>query len=360
MIDELTTNTESPTLQLADGYVIHCGPENELLRHVVCRWLGALDEQQQFEQPWLPLVLYGESLCGKSIVAHGLANAWRQRHPQQTTILLTAADLARSLKKTELADDIDRFTRQMRQADLVVLDDIQHLTDRDNAQVWAADLIDRRKKSNKPTIVTCNANVASSKFTHRLRSRLSSGLSICISLPYAATRKEIILRSAQSFNLNLVEQDVDHLVEVTSGKPISGIQSMVASVATSDEERKVDVADLDSSVNQEELILKLIRSTARQFGVRVADIKGPSRRKNLVLARSIAMFLIREVTPLSLVEVGQHFRNRDHSTVRHACEKVRNMVVKDDAIRKTITSICNSLEIRLPNSWFDLLNSKSA
>ena len=185
MIDEPTTNAESPTLQLADGYVIHCGPENELLRHVVCRWLGALDDVNQFDQPWLPLVLYGESLCGKSIVAHGLANAWRERHPKQTTILLTAADLARSLKKTELADDIDRFTRQLRQADLVVLDDVQHLTERSNAQVWAAELLDHRKKNNKPTIVTCNANVASSKLSHRLRSRLSSGLSISISLPYA-------------------------------------------------------------------------------------------------------------------------------------------------------------------------------
>jgi chromosomal replication initiator protein len=355
------TESDAPTLRLADGNVIHCGPENTLLRHTVDRWFSLFGSSDECDSTWLPLVLYGESLCGKSLVAHGLANAWRQQFPQHATIVLTAIDLARSLQRTELAEDIDKFSRQIRNANLLVIDDVQQLAGKSNAETWFTGLLDHRIRHKKPFIVTCNSNVASSKLASRVRSRLSSGLSICISLPYAATRKDVILKSAQSFNLDLVEKDIEHLVEVTSGKTISSIQSFVASVATNDSlTNNFDATPLAPAIDQDELIQKLIRTTARRFGVKVNDIKGPSRRKNCVLARAIAMFLIRRITPLSLVEVGHHFRNRDHSTVRHACEKIKGIVVEDESIREAISSICNSLDIRLPPSWFELLNSKCA
>lgn len=349
----------TPTLQLVGGEVIHCGPENALLRHVVGELLNALDSNSPVESTMFPLVLYGDALCGKSMVAHGIANAWKKHHPKESTFVLTAADLSRSLKRTELADDIDRLTNQLRYASLLVIDDIQQLSGKKTVQSWLTNLLDYRNRHEKPVIVSCNTTINKSRIDKRLSSRLTSGLAIHISLPFAKTRKEVILKSAESFNLSLVDDDVNRLVEATSGRPVSSIQSVVASVATnnlSDDSSESGEIGNDS-LDQDELIQKLIRSTGRRFGVKVADIRGPSRRKNCVLARAIAMFIIREITPLSLAEIGQLFRNRDHSTVLHACEKIRKQIHDDDSIREAITSICKSLNVRMPASWFELLDA---
>ena len=355
-----TALQHAPTLQLADGETIHCGPENGLLRHFVEQLLEDLNNDSfKVEDAWLPLVLYGDSLCGKSLVAHGLANAWKQTFTDEKTVVLTAADLARSLARIALGDDSDRLTRQMRSASLLVVDDVQHLKGKVTADTWLTGLLDYRARHRKPTIVTANRNIASTPVSGRLCSRLAAGLSICISLPYAATRKQVILRSAQTFDVVLVDETVDQLVELTNGKPVSGIQSVVASVASSD----ADSEDMDLAPmldNQDDFLQQLIRTTARRFGVRVADMKGSSRRKNTVLARAISMFLIREITPLSLVEVGRLFGGRDHSTVRHACEKIRGQLVSDDSIREAVSSICHALQIRLPSSWFELLDDQCA
>jgi chromosomal replication initiator protein len=360
MIHDDKRNSESLTLRLADGEVIYCGPENNLLRHIVDRFFASFRLETEFDSSWIPLVLYGESLCGKSLAAHGLANAWKQQYPKQSTVVLTASDLARSFRRTELADNMDQFTSQLRKASLLVIDDVQQLAGKVTADSWLVNLLDYRTRYRTPVIVTCNSTIAKTKLSARLRSRLAGGLSVCISLPYASTRKEVILKSAQSFDLTLVEADVDQLVEITSGKPICGVHSVVASLASNNQSIEPGEAGLDFAEDGDALIQKLIRTTARRFGVKVADLKGPSRRKNTVLARAIAMFLIREITPLSLAEVGHYFRNRDHTTVRHACEKIKNQIVKDEPIQEAVSSICNSLDFRLPSAWFDMLNGKCA
>jgi len=356
-------DSESATLRLVGGEEIHCGNENALLRSIVCQIVKALESNELPDRSTFPLVLYGDPLCGKSMVAHGLANAWKQHLPEKATYVLTAADLARSLKRTELVDDKDRFTHQLKHAELLVIDDVQQLADKDTVQAWLTNLLDFRHRHSKPVIVTCSLPISKSRLCGRLTGRLSNGLSIPIALPFAATRKDVILKSVKVFNLNLPDDDVDRLVEATSGKSVSGIQSVVASVATNTNqtsENDVTKPSLDDSVpdlDLDDLIQKIIRSTGRRFGVKVADIRGPSRRKNTVLARATAMFILREVTPLSLVEVGQLFRNRDHSTVLHACDKIRKLVTQDESIRDAISSICKSLNIQMPSTWFELLDA---
>lgn len=362
MPETLNQNTNSPTLQLADGEEIHCGPENRLLRHIVEQLFENFDSQQEVQQTpvdpnWMPLMLYGDALCGKSLVAHGLANAWKQHFPDEKTIVITATDFARSIGRMVVSDEIEQLLRQMRSCSLLVVDDIQLLKNKPNADACLTSLLDYRRRHDKPSIVTCNSNMANCSLTERLRSRLCSGLTVCISLPYAATRKEVILRSAKSFQLSLVDEKVDQLVELTNGKAISSIHSVVASVA-SDEAN--DVATNSDDLNLDEFIGNLLRTTARRFGVRVADLKSSSRRKNTVLARATAMFLIREITPLSLVETGKLFGGRDHSTVRHACEKIKKQVAADESIREATSSICRSLDIRLPSTWFELVDDKCA
>ena len=371
------------TLHLVGGEEIHCGPENALLRSVVTQLHRSLAARSitslttdtspthspAIDPAWFPLVLYGDALCGKSMVAHGLANAWKQNLPKKTTFVLTAADIARALKKTELADDIDRLTNQLRNAELLVIDDVQQLAEKAGAQDWLTNLLDYRQRHSKPVIITSNVPIAKTQLTDRLISRLNAGLSVPIALPFAETRRDVILASAKSFQVSLQQHDLDRLVEATSGQPVSGIQSVVASVATHAESN--DPASHGSSVadhqlepsgsvqaaDEAELIQKIIRSTGRRFGVKVSDMRGPSRRKNTVLARATAMFILREVTSLSLVEIGKLFRNRDHSTVLHACDKIRKQVRTDECVREVISSVCKSLNLPMSSTWFDLLDA---
>lgn len=358
MTHEDRRDNGSPMLPLAGGDAIYCGPENSLLRHTVEQIFGALKSNSELDPTWIPLVLYGESLSGKSLVARCLADTWKQEHPKRSSAVLTAADLTRMFGRNDVSEGVERTTTAAKKASLVVVEDVQRLAGKHNAESWLASLLDYRSRYFLPTIVTSNCVIAKTKLNERLRGRLSTGLSIGISLPYAATRKDVILHSAQAFGLSLPDAEVDQLVQTTSGTTVSGIHSVVASVASNCQPTLQ--ARPDFATDGDGLIQKLIRTTARRFGVKVADVKGPSRRKNTVLARAIAMFLVREVTPLSLQEIGKHFRNRDHTTVRHACEKIKSQLAEDESMQEAVRAICSSLNIRLPSSWFDLLNGKCA
>ena len=96
---------------------------------------------------------------------------------------------------------------------------------------------------------------------------------------------------------------------------------------------------------------KVLRETAKKFGTRIRDLQGPSRRKSIIVPRAVAMFLLRQLTAMSLIEVGKHFRRRDHTTVLHACRKIQKQLPEDPLLRETLLNILDALDIPTPPKW---------
>ena len=235
---------------------------------------------------------------------------------------------------------------------MVVIDDVQLLADKPAADTWLTHLLDHRSHHQRTTIITSNGLIANLSLSYRLRSRLSSGLCVRLALPIAATRKRFVLAALKDFDITLISLEIDHFVELTAGKTLRQIRADVISLKTN--KGAITFSKQNNLVpSRSEFILKLMKTTARMFGIRLNDLKGSSRRKNVVFARAVAMFLIRERVAISLADIGRHFRYRDHTTVRHACKKIRLLLAEHPVVgREAISSICWSLDVELPSCCF--------
>lgn len=343
LADQLNIRFDSPS-------AIHCGNENVLLPGLV--------QATSFEDTsaWLPLMLYGESGSGKSFIALTIANNWAQQHGDNSLVVTTAIDLARLFQPSKIAAAVNDLSRTYRDVSLLVIDDVHHIVGKANADAWLVNVLDYRIASNLPTIVTAPSVTMIHRLSRSLASRLIAGLPVSLSLPADSTRLEIIRAVADSLSLTLDSKQLSSLVQRSDGLSVAGIQNLVRSVASN----QVPAIEEPTQKNMDDFPSSCVRAAARRFGVRVSDLKSPSRRKNTVLARSIAMFLIREIAGLSLVETGRFFQNRDHTTVRHACQKIRKQLVSDSTLQDAVRSICETLNQRVSSSWFESVEEKCA
>ena len=341
---------EQLNIQFSSPSAIHCGSENALLPSLV-QEASLVDSST-----WSPLMLYGESGSGKSFVARTIANNWEKLNGENSVVVTTAIDLARLFQPAKISASVEDLSVRYRDVSLLVVDGIHHVVGKPNADSWVANVLDYRVARNLPTVITAPSVSMTSQLSRMLGSRLNAGLPVMLSLPSSSTRNEIVQTIADSLSLNLDSKQRSSLVARSEGLSVAGIQNLVRSV-TSDQ---VMAVEDPTKNNMDDFPSSCIRAAARRFGVRVADLKSSSRRKNTVLARSIAMFLIREVTSLSLVETGKFFQNRDHTTVRHACQKIRKQLVTDSVLQAAVRSICDTLHQRVSSSWFESVEEKCA
>lgn len=334
---------------------IYFGSENALAAGL----FHALDRQAT--SSWQPLILYGDPGSGKSFIALSIANRWPTANDQDV-VVTTAADVARLFQPSRLAAELAAESERYRRASLLVIDDIDHLPGRDNACSWLVGVLDFRLSLDLPTIVTCKSMSGLRGLPNRLFSRLAGGLPVHCALPTADTRRTIIQRtiqqecpSTQPVSDASQESWVDSMVDRSSGMSVTGTRNMVTAHKSEAESRSTV-----PSVVADDFPKRCLSAVARRFGIRVADIKGSSRRKHTVMARSVAMFLIREFTSLSLVDIGQCFQNRDHTTVRHACQKIRRLLTLDQHVQEAVGSVCVSLNRTYDVGWSVSLDDKCA
>lgn len=353
---ELTPHGAPEVLRLSEGERIFCGPENRLIRVVADEVIQELKKITTDVMPdshdvgvtWLPLVLYGDGGTGKSHVSRAFAACWADRLPDAKVSLLTAADIGRALRRTELADAIDQFTRRHKYASLLVVDDLHQLRRESAADDWLTHILDDRIRRQQPTLITCDNSLAR-KLSSRLRSRLLGGTCVRLELPSLSTRRVIVETALAELGETRSPQEMEGICGLTAGKTVRGVWSSVAAM------KALGTPHHESATIQstDDFVHKLLQTTARKFGVRLNDMRGPSRRKNTVLARGVAMFLLRELTQMSLTEVGSHFRDRDHTTVRHACKKIKELLRDDSAaVGGAVEAICQTLDVAIPDCCY--------
>ena len=301
------------------------------------------DVERQDVGQWQPLIFYGDSGSGKSFVALSIADRWKLVDDSEP-VVTTAADVARLFQPSRLAAELDSYSRRLRTTSLLVIDDIDQLNGRELACSWLVGVFDRRQAFGLPSIVATKSMTTLRSLPSRLFSRLAGGLPVRCALPAHDTRRWIIESTMQQEGEEISHDLVSSMVDRSSGMSVTGIRNSVLTRKSSLScDARDDVPD--------DFPKRCMAAVARRFGVRVADIKGPSRRKNTVKARSIAMFLIREFTALSLVDTGQCFQNRDHTTVRHACQKIKKLLTTDQQIQDAVRSICMSLNQKYDATW---------
>jgi len=316
--------------------------------------------------PYNPLVLQGPPGVGKTSVARAVVQKMTRPRtgPEIQVVQLCGVEFAREYAAAVTERRVPAWRESVRSAGLLVLEDIGPLNDKIAAQSELIHTIDAIIDGGGQVLVTTRLPIASlPRFLPGLASRLSGGLCVSLRPPEVATREAILLNLAAGRGLRLQPTAARMLAEklIVVAPELSGALNDLASLisqpapgralrsaASAQREfgrrTEIDVAIvrayLKSRSNVADVTLSNVaRRTARHYGVKVADLRGPSRRQSIVSARNLAMHLARLLTGESLSSIGAYFGGRDHTTVMHGCQRARDWIESDPQIRQAATQL---------------------
>jgi chromosomal replication initiator protein len=322
------------------------GPENELLRFL-------FDESQIRRLKELsPVVLYGEKSLGKTALSITLAVRWARLTRLRPLSFATGVSFAADYAAAVEIDDIDSFRRRYRECQLLLIDDLDPLMEKPAAQLELVHTLDVMAEAAKPVIFTANRLPASlAGIVASLASRLSGGLSIALQRPGLQSRSAIISTLvAQCDSLLDAEELIEFCMRYAS-KPLraSDLQSIVLlAMQNKTASGSIDYAVVSLLANQlftgsGPSLLNIAKIVSRKLRIRLSEMRGATRLASVVRARSLAIYLARKLTPCSLLQIGEFFGGRDHSTVIHACRKTEKLIESDPELAAIAIDIQSEL-----------------
>ena len=304
-----------------------------------------------------PLFIYGNSGLGKTHLMLAIGQAIRENDPNIKIGYVKGDEFTNQLIKSIQTSTQEEFRQRYRYLDLFLVDDIQFISGKQAFQLEFFHTFETLYHAGKQIVITSDRppmDIAT--LEDRLRSRFEGGLMADIQPPDLETRIAITRNKAQIFGLVLSDSVVEYISEkITANiRQIEGVihkltafNQMDGPITTATVDRAIaDVIRTGVYIPTPEVI---IAETGRFFDVDPAEIRGQRRSKNTALARHTAMYLIRNLTNLSLVDIGEEFDHRNHSAVITSIRKVEVLLNTDpkmsDIIRD-ITSNINSLHDR--------------
>jgi chromosomal replication initiator protein len=324
------------------------GPENRLVEVAVRSVIDA--EASGYN----PLVLYGSSGTGKSHLARGLADVWKARDRRDRVVVTTAVDFARELADAIESQAVEEFRAKYRTCNLLVFEDLGRLVSRQsgklNAQEELIHTLDALLSERRWVVVTAAAVPAELPgLLPGLQSRLAAGLTIAVAPPGAAARQAVLRQLATLKELDLPPQVVELLAEELSGTVPELTAALTQFAAPAEEDfQPLDLARAKRYLAQRNRRTKpsvhaIALATARHFSLKLSDLRSPVRRRSLVTARGVAIYLARYGAGESLQEIGRYFGGRDHTTIMHSCRKIEELAETDPTIGKALEQLQKAL-----------------
>jgi chromosomal replication initiator protein len=316
------------------------GPENCLVEPAV---LGVLGRRPS---PFNPLLLCGPSGSGKSHLARGIAASWRTNYPHTRVVYTSAIDFAREMSDAFEAQSVEDFRTKFRSAGLAVFEDLGELASKPAAQeelICALDAIIQRGGQVLATAPAAPQEI--NGFAAALQARLAAGLCVPLALPSPDTRRAILERWSALRQLDLADSILKLLAEGVTGTVPELLGAMLQlEVPALQEGRAIDARQVREFLSRRDSALRpklrdIAALTARHFSLRLNDLRGASRRRPIVVARDVAIYLCRQLTRESLSRIGDYFGGRDHTTVLHACRKTEEQVETDPAIQQAVDQL---------------------
>lgn len=335
------------------GMTVPChfmaGPENRLVEVAV---RAVIDEPMA---GYNPLVLYGPSGTGKSHVAQGLATLWKTRNRRHRVVTTTAVDFARELADAIESQAVEEFRIKYRTANLLIFEDLGQLAARKSGKLSAQEefihTLDALVAEDRWVVVTASAApIELPGLLPSLQSRLAAGLGIPLAPPGREARLAILRQLAALREVELPEPVAEVLAEGLSGTvpELTGALLQLAAPADWD----ANPLDLPAArrylahrngKRRQPSMHEIALATARHFSLRLADLRSPVRRRALVTARGVAVYLARNVAGQSFQEIGRYFGGRDHTTVMHSCRKTVETAQRDPTVHEALERLRRQL-----------------
>ena len=325
--------------------------DNSQFAHAACSAV-AHREGRSFN----PLFIHGASGLGKTHLMSAVAQKLLESDPKARVVFLTAEHFANEFIEAVRKGNLDSFRKAYRQADVMLIDDIQFLAGKEKTQEEFFHTFNVLLNSQTQVLVTCDRPAPEiQNLEPRLVSRFESGLTVQLQPPGFETRVAILRRKMEQWKVSLENNVVVHIAnQIKSNvRRLEGALTRVASYSFLSPEtmsiEKVDqlLGDLVRDENTQLISVEAIqKAVADYYGLILSDMRSRRRPARIAFPRQIAMYLARKLTRLSLVEIGDAFGKRDHGTVIHACKKVQGEMGRDSEVAGAVEKLRASLERR--------------
>jgi chromosomal replication initiator protein len=301
-----------------------------------------------------PLFIYGDSGLGKTHLLHAIGHYTQSLYHGVRVRYVSSEEFTNDFINMIRDGKQDGFRRRYRDVDVLLVDDIQFLENKEGTQEEFFHTFNTLHNASKQIVISSDrAPKRLVTLEDRLRSRFEWGLITDVQPPELETRIAILRKKAVQEGLNAPPEALEYIASriSTNIRELEGALIRVTAFASLNRQSvdlqlaEIVLKDLIPEAQGPEITATAIMGqTASYFGMSIDDLCGTSRSRVLVTARQIAMYLCRELTDLSLPKIGQQFGGRDHTTVMHAERKIRSLMAERRSIYNQVTELTNRIK----------------
>lgn len=302
-----------------------------------------------------PLMIYGGVGLGKTHLVQAIGNQIKRDYSAKKILYVASEKFTNQFIDALKNNSLQGFISYYREVDVLILDDVQFLRDKEKTQEIFFHIFNHLHQAGKQIIMTSDCAPKDLKgLQERLVSRFKWGLTADLQQPEFETRMAIIQRKIQEDGMYIPDEVLEYIAYTvdTNVRELEGvIVSIIAHASLTRTEIDLDLAkrvlkNIVKEIDSEVGIDYIQKTVSDYFHIKLEDLKAKTRKKEIVIARQVAMYFSKDYTNHSLKSIGYHFGGRDHSTVIHALQSVDNMIDTDAKFRYSIDELKKKLKMR--------------
>ena len=299
-----------------------------------------------------PLFIYGSTGYGKTHLIQSIGNQIKKTNPNKKIFYVTSEKYGSDLVSALQNNTIQQIKEKYRQYDVLIMDDIQFMSGREKTQEELFHLFNALYENNKQIIFSSDQHPNYiPKLEDRLKSRFGQGMIVDISAPDHESRVAILRAKSAHNNFFLDDDVIEYIASTVEGniRDLEGVLNRVM-CQTQLKGTTLTITDLknlikDSIKPQRNISHKeVVRCVSEFYDIEEASIYEKTRKKEVVKPRQLIMYIMREDFSISYPAIGQKLGGRDHTTVIHSCEKIKNDLTRDTALQQELYQIRSMLK----------------
>ncbi|MBE6835672.1 MAG: chromosomal replication initiator protein DnaA [Ruminococcaceae bacterium] len=301
-----------------------------------------------------PLFIWGRSGLGKTHLLNAICLEVEKNFPDANIIYTTSENFTNELVFYLQTQNTQAFRNKYRTCDILLIDDIQFIAGKVQTEEEFFNTFDTLHKNGKQVVLTSDKPPKEIQtLEDRLRTRFENGLLADVQPPDYETRMAIIKNKAKYFNLELSNEIVNYIAEKIKNnvRQLEGaVKKIYALCQMQGIEPSIEVASeaikdiLNNSRPVEATIEMIIDQTGKTFGVTPDNIRSERRDASIVNARQIAMYIMREIADMSLIDIGKVFGGKTHSTVKHSIDEVEKKMASSASFKSNVLDLIKNIQ----------------
>lgn len=322
----------------------------------LARSAGMEIAQKPGNTPFNPLIIFGDTGLGKTHLSHAIGNEIMVKNPKQQVLYVSTEQFTNQVIKSIKNNSVNDFMNFYQMIDVLIVDDIQFLANRPKTQEIFFNIFNLLHQAGKQIIMTSDrAPKDLQDVEKRLISRFKWGLNADVSLPEYDTRVDILRNKMEEEGIKLSDETIEYVCHHIKNniRELEGVLiSLIARASLN--KKKIDIELVREVVDQfvthesrEISVQNIKKLVAEHFELTLEKLQSSTRKRNIVIARQLSMYLAKSFTNNSLKSIGHEFGGKDHSTVIYSIKAVQDLMDTDLLFKDTVTQLEKKVQLSL-------------